>query len=265
MFHWPRGVSIETESRDIYVADMYNCRIQIFSETGNYLNQFGHQHLYKPWGILVYLDSIYITDIGHHAIFLYKLPDIIRLKQVGNVGSGNEEFNYPSQLAISPNQHLYVPDQCNDRIQILSTDLDFRGSIQHQTMTRPVDVKFTNNEMFVLSRGDNPCIHVYNLSGEKSRSLVTGGGIGMQVSGAFFFYLDRLNNIVISDNFADNIKIFSPEGDLLHTIGHEGEELGTFYRPYGIAILNNTKLICLSQSPTMHCKYFHNFLSNITP
>ena len=36
---WPRGVSIELESGHIYVADMYNHRIQIFSQTGDYLNQ----------------------------------------------------------------------------------------------------------------------------------------------------------------------------------------------------------------------------------
>ena len=53
-------------------------------------------------------------------------------------------------------------------------------------MKEPVDVKFTSDEMFVLSLEDNPCIHVFTLSGEKSRSIVTRGGIGMQVSGAFF-------------------------------------------------------------------------------
>ena len=67
-FNWPRGVSIETESGRIYVADINNKRIQIFSETGDYLNEFGHQHLTKPWGILIHLDSIFVTEVYHHAI-----------------------------------------------------------------------------------------------------------------------------------------------------------------------------------------------------
>ena len=247
-FNRSRGVSIDTESGHIYVADMSNKSIQIFSETGDYLNQFGDQYLIEPCGILIHQDSIYVTDIDQHAIFLFKLPDLTMVKRVGKRGSGNEEFNSPLQLAIYPIQHLYVADQDNNRIQILSTDLAFQDSLRHQTMTRPVDVKFTNNEMFVLSREDNPCIHVFTLSGEKSRSLVTRGGIGMQVSRALFFCLDGRNNIVISDYSADAIKVFSPAGDLLHKIGQKGHQAGMFIFPYGIAILNNTKLVCVSRN-----------------
>ena len=246
-FNSPRGVSIEAESGHIYVADMGNSRIQIFSQTGDYLNQLSHQHLIKPHGILIHQDSIYVTETFYHAIFLFKLPDLTTIKRVGKRGSGNEEFKYPRQLAISPNQLLYVADRDNNRLQILSANLDFQGSIKHQTMTRPVDVKFSNNEIFVLSCVDNPCIHVFSFSGEKSRSLVTRGGIGMQVKRPYFFCLDGQNNIVISNYLGHNIKVFSPAGDLLHTIGQEEHEAGMFSYPTGIAV-NNNKLICLSNN-----------------
>ena len=254
--NWPRGVTIEQASGHIYVADRSNSRIQIFSETGECLNQFGDQHLEEPWGILTYQDSIFVTDIGLDAIFLFKLSDLTMIKRVGKEGSGNKEFNHPRQLAISPNQLLYVPDQDNNRIQILSTDLAFQDSLRHPTMTQPEDVKFTNDEMFVLSREDNPCIHVFTLSGEKSRSIVTGGGIGKQVSGAYFFCLDGFNNIVISDCLAHVIKVFSPAGDLLHKIGQIGHQAGMFYNPYGIAILKNTKLVCVSQNQHFRLQIF---------
>ena len=243
-FKGPRGVAIEAESGHIYVADMKNLRIQIFSQTGDYLNQFGQ--LIKSYGILIHQDNIYVTDI-YHAISLFKLPDLIMIKRVGKRGSGNEEFNDPRQLAISPNQLLYVADEYNNRIQILSANLDFQGSLEHQTMTRPVDVKFSNNEIFVLSHDDNPCIHVFSPSGEKSRSLVTRGEIGMQVKRALFFCKDEQNNIVISDYLAHNIKVFSAAGDLLHTIGQRGHGGGMFDSPFGIAI-NNNKLVCISQN-----------------
>ena len=164
-FKQPRGVSVQTKSRNIYVADMDNNRIQIFSETGDYLSQFGQQYLNKPYGILIHLDDVYVTDMGHHSIFLFKLPELRMIKRVGKRGSGIEEFNFPSQLAISPNQHLYIPDDSNHIIQILSTNLAFQGSVKHQTMTRPLDVKFSHNEMFVLSHDDSPCIHIFSLSG----------------------------------------------------------------------------------------------------
>ena len=70
-----------------------------------------------------------------------------------------------------------------------------------------------------------------------------------------FFCLDGQNNIVISDCSAHNIKVFSPAGDLLHTIGQEGDEAGMFIYPKGIAI-NNNKLICLSENPNFGLQIF---------
>ena len=214
------------------------------------LNQFTHRHLYTPYGILIQQDNIYVTNLFRQAIILFKLPDLTMMKRVGKEGSGNEEFDTPRQLAISPNQLLYVADTGNNRLQILSTSLVFQGSLKHQTMTQPVDVKFSNNEIFVSSCKDNPCIHVFSLSGEKSRSLVTGGGVK-----SMFFCLDGQNNIVISDCSAHNIKVFSPAGDLLHTIGQVGDEAGMFIYPKSIAI-NNNKLICLSENPNFGLQIF---------
>ena len=154
----PHAVAIELKSGNIYVADMQNHRIQIFSQTGDYLNQFTHQHLNSPCGILIHQDNIYVTDWAYDAIFLFKLPNLTMIKRMGKGGSGKEEFSVPRQLAISPNQLLYVADRNNNRIQILSANLAFQGSLKHQAMTQPVDVKFSNNEIFVLSCEDNPCI-----------------------------------------------------------------------------------------------------------
>ncbi|KAI6649088.1 hypothetical protein LOD99_6809 [Oopsacas minuta] len=250
----PRGVTIEPDSGHIYVADNNNSRIQIFSQEGHHLNIFGDRHLSKPYGILIHEDNIYVTDIGHNAIFLFKLPDLTMIKQVGKRGFGSEEFYYPGQPAISPNQHLYVPDCNNHRLQILATNLVFKDTLRHKTMKGPVDVKFTNNEMFVLSRGDNLCIHVFTLSGEKSRSLLTRG-IGMQVQTANSFCLDGHNNIVISDWSAHQIKVFSPEGDLLHKIGQGGHRPRMLYLPCGITI-HNSKLICISSNENFGLQIF---------
>ena len=114
------------------------------------------------------------------------------IKKVGEKGSGIEELKYPRQPAISPNQHLYVADQLNDRLQILTTDFEFTDTLQHQAKNYPVDVKFSDNEMFLLSIRDSPCVHVFTLLGEKTRSIVTRGD-GMQVGGTWFsVWMDRI-------------------------------------------------------------------------
>ena len=232
------------------MADSNNRRVQIFSETGDCLNQFGQELLKAPWGILTHQESIYVTDCGYNAIFLFNLSDLAMIKRAGKKGSGNEEFNNPGQLAISPNQQLYVADEYNNRIQIMSSELAFHGSIRDAAMTRPVDIKFSQNEMFVLSRYDNPSIHVFGLSGEKSRSLK------IKFEGAYFFCLDKHNNFVISD-YGGIIRVFSPEGYLLHEIyEHEHETTWLFSPPpSGVAILN-TKLVCVFENKNYGLQIF---------
>ena len=243
----PRGVTIEPLTEYIYVTDFKTGLIHILSQTGDYINHFGDPFLHGPWGILIHLDNIYVTDTQQHAIFLFRLTDLKMVRKVGRIGSDREEFRYPAQLAISPNQHLYVADTDNDRLQILTTDMEFINSLQHQTMKKPFDIKFSNNEMFVLGTEDSPCIHVFTLSGEKTLSIVTRFD-GMQVKYALFFCLDGHNSILISDYLSHNIKVFSPAGDLLHTI----EEV---YGPGDLKV-NNNKLIYVSANQ-LSISYFN--------
>ena len=254
---WPYGVSAHEDTGRIYVVDSYNHRIQVFSETGDYVNQFGNQHLSGPWGILIHEDSVYVTDYWSHALFLFSRRDLSLVKRAGKKGSGKEEFNFPRQLAISPNELVYVADDKNNRIQILNSDLGFKGSLQHPSMNRPVDVKFSMKEMFVLSCEDNPCVHIFTLSGEKIVSVISRGH-ELQVRRAYFFCLDAQNNIVISDWSVDGVKVFSHEGDLLHRGEERGHKPGMLTRAGGIAIFKRTKLVCVSSNASCVLQIFYD-------
>ena len=255
-FSSPRGVAISEETGNIYVADRDNKRIQIFAENGDYRNEFGNDFLEEPWGTLIHQNYIYVTDCVQQAVLKFNLEGLSLEKKVGEEGSGSDQFNHPLQLAISPDEQIHIADQWNHRIQVLNKSLEFISHFEHESMTRPVDVKFSNEEIFVLSYQDNPCMHIFNLSGEKSRSLITSGD-GMSLKGAYFFCLDGKGNIVISDWLAHSIKVYSNVGDLQHTIGGEGEGEGRMFTyPNGIAIMKNTKLICVSQNDKFALQIF---------
>ena len=244
-----RAISIEPTTGYIYVPEMGRSQILIFSQNGEFIKHFGRKHLLTPWGILIHQDSIYVTDLDHRAIFRFRLPDLKMVKRAGKFGSGREQFYHPSQLAISPSHDLYVTDTYNHRLHIMTTDLKFKDILKHQTMKDPCDVKFSNSEMFVLSFIDNPCMHVFTLSGEKIRSLVTRGyEKGMQVREALHFCLDGYNNFVISDSAGHTIRVFSPDGHLLRNDIIEQKKLRStgFSYPNGITMYNNNKLICVS-------------------
>ena len=103
-----QGVTVEPTTEYIYVTNLRNGLIHILSQTGDHINNFRDPYLTWPWGIVIHQDNIYVTDMEQHATFLFRLPDLKMIKKVGKRGSGREEFGSLKQLAISPNQHLYL-------------------------------------------------------------------------------------------------------------------------------------------------------------
>ena len=47
--HWPSGVAIHDETHQIFVANYGNDRVEIFSETGEFLYQLDVRQLSLPW------------------------------------------------------------------------------------------------------------------------------------------------------------------------------------------------------------------------
>ena len=241
----PRGIAINATNGHIFVTEVENKRVSIFSEKGEFISHFGEEIFGNPHGIAIHNDDIYVCDIILHSIFLFKLPDFKLVKQVGKKGSGKEMFSGPSQVHISTNGDLYVPDWGNSRIAILSPNLKFKHPFKHVSMTYPCHVKIVHDLMYVLSSKDNPCMHVFTMAGEKVRSFISRGD-GLQVMWGGFFCIDQDDNIIISDFAAHSIKVFSSVGLLLHTIGGKGREIGMFESPHGIALTQNNKLVCVS-------------------
>ena len=248
---YPNGVAIDENTNLVYIAEGLGfCRVSIFSETGEFINTFMHQDMREPHGIVIHRDNLYVTDYGEHAVFQFKIEVDMRLvAKLGSKGSGMGQFDSPLGLTVSTNGDVFVADSSNNRIQILDDSLHFQREIIHQTMKYPLDVKLTPDEVYVLC-AVSPCILVFSHAGEKLRQLITWGGMGMQIGTAVFFCLDRNQNLLISDWWNHEVRIFSKEGTHLHTIGEHGDEVGMFelYRPEGIVLTENLKLIIVSRN-----------------
>ena len=249
----PKGVAIDLDTNNIYVTEgTYSLprfpRVSIFLESGIYVSSFTDRHMKHPWGIAIHKSNIYITDIEEHCIFHFKLEaDIPLVNRLGSRGSGIGRFIEPHQLTVSADGDIFITDCSNHRLQILDRDLNYQRHIAHHSMKLPCDVKLTQVEVYILSKTDSPCIHVFSHSGEKIRSLITSGD-GMQIGYALFFCLDAHSNLIISDWRAHQIKFFSKDGRLLHVLGGQGIKAGMFQFPQGLALTNTFKLGVVSLS-----------------
>ena len=253
----PQGVAIDENTNMIYVAEgLGPHRVSIFSETGAFIDTFSHEDMRAPCGIAIHRDNLYVTDPVAHAVFRFKIEADMRLvAKLGSQGSSVGQFDWPLGLSVSPNGDVFIADIGNYRIQILDDSLHFQRSITHQIMEHPRAIKLTPDEVYVLCHV-SPCILVFSHAGEKIRSLVTQGGLGMQIGSADFFCLDRKQNLLISDSVNHQVRIFSKEGTHLHTIGQPGQQAGMFCCPMGIVLTENLKLIIVSMNDDYSLQIF---------
>ena len=255
-FQYPTGVAIRGDTHQIFVANSVSERVEIFSETGEFLYQLDVGQLSGPFGIAIHRDSVYVSCWGDHTVSNFSLTEMCFVRRIGGYGSNNGLFNLPAQLTTDTIGRVFIADYGNDRICIHDPDLNHLRNITHQSMFGPTDVKISRDCLYVLCLYNNPCMHVLTLEGDKLHSLITCGE-GMDVSGPWFFCLDPLNNFVISDQDSHSIRVFSPEGNLLHTIGREGHQAGMFYEPQGVVITPNGRLVCVSENENYGLHIFY--------
>ena len=240
----PFCVAIHQDTHQIFVVNYVSDRVEIFSETGDFLNQLGVAQLNSPTGLAIHGDSVYVRCLGDFSVSKFSLTEMCCVRRIGDKGSNNGQFKSPRQLTTDPIGQVFIVDTRNSRICIYDPDLNHLRNIKYQ---RPYDVKISRDCLYVLCPDDNPCLHVLTLEGDKLRSFITCGE-GMDVSRSLFFCLNLLNNFVLNDYESHSIRVFSQQGNLLHTIGREGHQPGMFYQPFGVAVTPNGRLVCVSNN-----------------
>ena len=230
-----QGVAIDEATNQIFVVSDKIC---IFSETGKFICQMGARQLIHPCGIAIHGDNVYVSS-WNHTVSRFSLTDMSLVREIGGRGSNNGQFSCPHQLTTDFIGRVFIPDTCNDRICIHDPDLNHLRNITHQFLSEPNDVKISRDRLYVLCPRNNPCMLVLTLEGDMLHSLITSGE-EMDVLDPRFFCLDPLYNFVLSDYWGDSIRVFSPEGNLLHTME------GILQRPRGVAITSNGRLVSVS-------------------
>ena len=245
----PCCVAIDDNTHQIFVVNKRNDRVVIFYETGEYIYLLGVGQLNFPYGIAIHGDSVYVSCMDC-TVSKFSLADMSRVRRIGGRGLKNGKFTGLNQLTTDPIGRVFISDTFTHRISVHDPDLNHLYNITLQSMSRPRDVKVSRDRLYVLCSDNNPCMLVLTLEGDKLHSLITCGE-GMTVSDPLFFCLDPLNNFVLSDQRSHAICIFSPEGNLLHTIRCEEHKRGKFYWPKGVAVTPNGRLVCV----TMYYNY----------
>lgn len=129
-FDQPWGIAVGPDG-SVYVADLWNHRIQKFTSEGQFIDTWGifgqAETLYALWGPRdIAIDDqgrLFVTDTGNKRIVVYD-ADGEALFDFGEQGFELGQFHEPVGLAIDSEGNLFVADTWNQRIQMLAPSED---------------------------------------------------------------------------------------------------------------------------------------------
>ncbi|MDQ5986307.1 MAG: Virginiamycin B lyase [Syntrophus sp. SKADARSKE-3] len=241
----PHGI-FARPSGNLYVADYFNNRIQVFSTTGSYVSQWGsfgtgNGNFSYPDNVAV--DSsgnIYVSDENNHRIQKFTSSGVYSA-QWGSQGGADGQFNYPQAIAIDSSDKVYVVDSGNNRIQVFtaagvfSTKWGSQGSGAGQfNAPRGIAVDASGN-FYVADSGNNR-ISKYTTAGVYSGSWGTLGTGDGQFNFPRNVAVDSSGNVYVTDQYNSRIQKFAAGGTFITKWGSYGAGDGQFDKPYGITV-----------------------------
>ena len=117
----PINISIDQDGAK-YITDTGREQVLAFDRDDRFVRAYGAEKEYKPADVAVADDRLYVCDLKAHQIVVLDKASGKVLSRFGKVGSKDGELFYPTNIALSPDGHLYVTDTGNYRVQKFTLD-----------------------------------------------------------------------------------------------------------------------------------------------
>ena len=223
---------IDDTTQNIFVADYWARRMQVFDSESNYLYEISTPPY--PIGIALTDEFIFVSTNNKLLLKIEKSSN----KSIKSV----QTENYVRGIESNNNSDIYVCEYSNQSIVVFDKVLIFQKRIKlNSTLvnsdTRTNSMKLHEGNMYVMFGHyySPPPFHlqIFTLKGELVRCLITQG----EIRYSYFFAIDPLGNIIVADWRGNQFKISSQEGKVLHAITSDmlpGDQKNIF--PTGVAI-----------------------------
>jgi PKD repeat protein len=249
---------------NLYVADSANHRVQIFNSAHVYLATIGvagvegndNAHLSWPTGVTTDASYIYVADSGNHRVQIFNRATRAYVATLGTGwGSGNDQFYWPTDVAVDASGSLYVADSANYRVQQYTssrvyartygvTGVPYLTDGDHYNRPSGVATDRAGNLYLTEERGQR--LIKLNAAGVPQWAVGQPGVTGddnAHLAGPGGVSLDSAGRIYVADAWNNRIQIFNSDGTYYATLG-TGWGTGTyqFNGPYSLAIDKNDNL-----------------------
>ncbi len=211
----PIDVTINEPAKLVYVSDSILKKVAAFTFDGEFkflldpTVEFGN-----PTGLAydAQRDLLYVVDTKNHDVKIFDGSGAY-LRTIGERGSTEGTFNFPSMVAIDSQGNLYIADSMNFRIQVFDSQGSFIHSIGsigdgpgHFSRLKGIALDGDDNIYAVDTSFNN--FQIFNSEGQLLMWVGNGGrdrGQFMLPSG---IWIDEQDKIYVVDRFNSRLQIF---------------------------------------------------------
>jgi tripartite motif-containing protein 71 len=253
-FNSPGAVAIDSHG-ELLIADQGNDRIEVLSEAGSYISQFGSKgsgngQFSEPIGLVISEGSLYVVDEGNDRIEQLSLSGSY-IGQFGSKGSGSGQMDEPDCITANPSTGtLYVCDYGNERMEEFSpagkflTEWGTWGSTHPQSFPADAAVGATGKLYIIDPWADEVGTWIPPEAGAARLNYSTQFGSKGAGNGQFTeptdTAIDGKGNLWSTDSADNRIEELSSQGSFIAVYGKYGSGEAQFNRPTGIVINKST-------------------------
>jgi DNA-binding beta-propeller fold protein YncE len=215
-FQFPYGITGDSKG-NIYVADLYNGKISIFTKDGKFIKYFtddskNANFFTTPAGLRIYNNILYVTDIKSNSVREYNMSGKMLL-QLTTASSKSDTLNAPNAVTIDADKNIYVSDTGNQRlvmydkngkfIRIINGSKDGKGTSKFVN-PRGVGVQPDGTVLMV----DNMTHFVYGFDGKTGKQKFQFGGIGSDNNQFYLpngLFVDSQGEVFITDTVNERV------------------------------------------------------------
>jgi DNA-binding beta-propeller fold protein YncE len=209
----PLGISVDV-NEEVFVTDSVLKRVFIFNADGALLGEIGSDEIFsRPTGVAVDKSRIYVVDTLKHQVLVFSKKDRTLLFRIGQNGTKNGEFNYPTNIFISMDGQMYITDSLNFRIQIFDLNGKFISSfgklgdaLGDFSKPKGIAVDSENHIYVVDSQFDN--IQIFDKDGKLLLVVGSTGRDHGKMSIPSGIFIDNKDRIYVADSYNKRIQIF---------------------------------------------------------
>lgn len=238
----PRAIGVN--AGEVYVIDTTG-RVQVFDEDGAFLRHWNlpESDNGTPTAIAFHENGRVLIPDTHYSRVLEYSPAGELLDQWGHFGNGQDQFIYPTGIAMGPDGAYYLSEYGDgaERIHVFDASRKFlrqwggHGDAPGQ-FNRAMAIGITRAGELMVADTANHRVQCFDTEGVHRRTIAGPGTDPGQLKFPHDLAVGPDDSIYCAEYGAHRISRFSADGTFIATYGSAGRAPGQFDAPRGVAV-----------------------------